>query len=65
MPVAAFAQLQGEHLQLEGLVGSSQDGRVVRAHGEGRGDAPECLGLQVAQMLIDQGAGEFIAASHG
>ncbi|HEY5782664.1 MAG TPA: hydroxymethylbilane synthase [Lysobacter sp.] len=65
VPVAAFAQLQGEHLQLEGLVGSSQDGRVVRAHGEGRGDAPECLGLQVAQMLIDQGAGEFIAASHG
>ncbi|MFC3550585.1 hydroxymethylbilane synthase [Lysobacter cavernae] len=63
VPVAAFARLDGEHLRLDGLVGSAADGRVVRAHGEGRGDAPECLGLEVAQQLLAQGAGEFIAAS--
>ncbi|MFC3815117.1 hydroxymethylbilane synthase [Lysobacter sp. GCM10012299] len=63
VPVAAYAQLHGEHLHLAGLVGSAADGRVVRAQGEGRGDAPECLGLEVAQMLLAQGAGEFIAAS--
>ena len=62
VPVAAFAQLDGEHLHLAGLVGSAADGRVVRAHGEGRGDAPECLGLEVAQKLLTQGAGDFIAA---
>ncbi|UNK48626.1 hydroxymethylbilane synthase [Lysobacter sp. S4-A87] len=63
VPVAAYAQLHGEHLYLAGLVGSAADGRVVRAQGEGRGDAPECLGLEVAQMLLEQGAGEFIAAA--
>ena len=35
VPVAAFAQLEGEHLQLHGLVGSVADGRAVRAHGAG------------------------------
>jgi hydroxymethylbilane synthase len=63
VPVAAYAQLDGEHLYLAGLVGSAADGRVVRAQAQGRGDAPECLGLEVAQMLLEQGAGEFIAAS--
>lgn len=63
VPVAAYAQLDGEHLHLAGLVGSVADGRVVRAQAQGRGDAPECLGLEVAQMLLEQGAAEFIAAT--
>ncbi|HJW47196.1 MAG TPA: hydroxymethylbilane synthase [Lysobacter sp.] len=62
VPVAAFAQLEGEHLQLHGLVGSVADGRAVRAHGQGRGDAPECLGLEVAQHLLAQGARDLIDA---
>lgn len=62
VPVAAYAQLDGEHLHLAGLVGSAADGRVVRAHAQGRGDAPECLGLEVAEKLLAQGAGDFIAA---
>ncbi|MEG3789494.1 hydroxymethylbilane synthase [Lysobacter sp. CCNWLW3] len=62
VPVAAYARLDGEHLRLDGLVGAA-DGRQVRAHGEGRGDAPECLGLEVAQALLAQGAGDFIAAA--
>ena len=65
VPVAAFAHLDGEHLQLYGWVGSAHDGRAVRAQGRGRGDAPECLGLEVAQMLQEQGAGELIAESVG
>lgn len=65
VPVAAYARLDGEHLRLDGQVGSAADGRAVRAHGEGRGDAPECLGIEVAQKLLAQGAGEFIADSLG
>ncbi|QWF16431.1 hydroxymethylbilane synthase [Lysobacter capsici] len=65
VPVAAYARLDGEHLRLDGQVGSASDGRAVRAHGEGRGDAPECLGIEVAQKLLAQGAGEFIADSLG
>ena len=56
VPVAAFAWLEGEHLQLHGLVGSATDGRAVRWQGAGRGDAPDCLGLEVAQELLAQGA---------
>jgi hydroxymethylbilane synthase len=63
VPVAAFARLDGEHLYLHGLVGSAVDGRAIRAQAQGRGDAPECLGLEVAQALQQQGAGELIAAS--
>ena len=63
VPVAAYARLDGEHLRLDGQVGSASDGRAVRAHGEGRGDAPDCLGIEVAQRLLEQGAGEFIADS--
>jgi hydroxymethylbilane synthase len=43
-------------------VGSASDGRLVRAEGEGRGDAPECLGLEVAEKLLAQGARGLIDA---
>ncbi|MCI4568168.1 hydroxymethylbilane synthase [Lysobacter sp. CFH 32150] len=62
VPVAALAQLDGMHLHLIGLVGSASEGRVVRAHAQGRGDAPECLGLEVAEKLLAQGARELIGA---
>jgi hydroxymethylbilane synthase len=63
VPVAAFARLDGEHLSLSGLVGSAVDGRIVRAEARGRGDAPECLGLEVADLLLAQGARELIDAA--
>jgi hydroxymethylbilane synthase len=63
VPVAAFATLDGEHLSLSGLVGSAADGRIVRADAKGRGDAPECLGLEVAELLLAQGARGLIDAA--
>ena len=63
VPVAAFARLDGEHLSLSGLVGSAADGRMVRAEAQGRGDAPECLGLEVADLLLAQGARGLIDAA--
>jgi hydroxymethylbilane synthase len=65
VPVAAFARLQGEHLLLDGLVGSAHDGRAVHAQARGRGDAPESLGLEVAALLRAQGAGELLDAARG
>ncbi len=62
VPVAAFARLEGEQLSLQGLVGSAMDGRGVRAQARGRGDAPEALGLEVAGLLLAQGARELIDA---
>jgi hydroxymethylbilane synthase len=63
VPVAAYARLDGEHLSLSGLVGSAADGRLVRAQAQGRGDAPECLGLEVADLLLAQGARALLDAS--
>jgi hydroxymethylbilane synthase len=60
VPVAAFAELQGDRLQLRGLVGSASDGRVVRAQAEGTADAPDALGQAVAAELLALGAGEFL-----
>ena len=64
VPVAAFARLHGGQLHLAGLVGSAGDGVIVRAEGEGRGDTPDALGIEIAQKLLAQGAGDLIAASH-
>ena len=58
VPVAAFAQEAGGTLHLQGLVGSADDGRLVRA--EGSGDEPEALGAEVAVRLLDAGAGELL-----
>jgi hydroxymethylbilane synthase len=60
VPVAAYARLDGQHLLLDGLVGSADDGTLVRAHAAGRGDAPDALGLQVARQLLDAGAGALL-----
>ena len=60
VPVAAFAQVQGEALALAGLVGSARDGRLVRA--QARGDEAQALGAGVAAELLAQGAGELLAA---
>ena len=56
VPVAAFARLGGARLSLRGLVGSAADGRLVRADGEGDAQAPEALGVAVADDLLQQGA---------
>ena len=58
VPVAAFAHEVDGGLRLQGLVGSADDGRLVRA--EGTGDEPEALGAEVAARLLDAGAGELL-----
>ena len=60
VPVAAFARRAGATLHLQGLVGSANDGRVVRA--ESTGSDREALGVEVARQLLAQGAGDFIDA---
>ncbi|MCD7098347.1 hydroxymethylbilane synthase [Stenotrophomonas sp. MMGLT7] len=62
VPVAAFAQLREDRLQLQGLVGGVADGRLVRAQDEGPAGDPEALGRKVAAKLLDTGAGELLAA---
>lgn len=60
VPVAAIAQLDGNLLTLQGLVGSAGDGRVVRAQAAAGVDDAEALGRHVARSLLDAGAAEFL-----
>ncbi len=60
VPVAALARLDGARLSLAGLVGSTIDGQSVHAAAEGNSDAPETLGLEVAELLLAQGARALI-----
>ncbi len=60
VPVAAYAELHGDRLHLQALVGSATDGSQVRAEAEGHADAPQALGRQVAEALLARGAGRFL-----
>ena len=60
VPVAAYAELDGDRLSLQALVGSADDGRSVRAAREGSAHEPEALGRALAVELLDRGAGEFL-----
>jgi hydroxymethylbilane synthase len=61
VPVAGFAQWEGEDLFLQGLVGGVAAGRLGRAEARGPASDPEGLGQRVARGLLDAGAGELLA----
>ena len=60
VPVAAYATLEGDALYVQGLVGSATTGAQVRAEARGPWEAGEALGQAVAELLIAQGARDFI-----
>ncbi len=55
-PVAAFAQLDGEQLELMALVGSLDGSQIMRETLSARADQAEQLGIDLAQALIARGA---------
>ncbi|HET6588079.1 MAG TPA: hydroxymethylbilane synthase, partial [Oleiagrimonas sp.] len=60
VPVGAWCERTGDHLDLRGLVGDTLSGRILHAHAQGVFDQPEALGREVAQRLLDQGAEAFL-----
>ncbi len=60
-PVAAFAQWQGKHLRLQGLVGAVDGRRMLRAEQIGAGTTPAALGKELADTLLRQGAAALLA----
>lgn len=65
VPIACYATLEGENLYLRGLVGNLTGEKVLRAEITGPRTDAEKLGIQVAEMLLDQGAGEILAEVYG
>jgi len=59
-PIAAFAQLHGEHLTLEGLVAEPDGSRVLRDSVQGSAAQGVLLGTQLAERLLAAGAGALL-----
>ena len=64
VPLAAHAVLQGNALQLRGLVGAVDGSRILHAQTSGPREDAEALGVALAVDLLDQGAGELLKLAH-
>lgn len=65
VPIAGYAELQGDELWLRGLVASEQGDRVLRAEARAPRSEATRLGVQVAEQLIAAGAGDILAEVYG
>lgn len=60
VPIAAFGQLSGKTLRIDGLVGTIDGKRLIRHHVEGSADKAESLGIDLAEILLNRGAKEIL-----
>ena len=56
VPIAGFAELQGDEIVLRGLVGRPDGSEVVRGQINGHRDKAEELGAELAEQLLSEGA---------
>lgn len=62
VPIACYAIREGEELWLRGLVGQPDGTLLLRAEARGSVIDPSALGIQVADELLAQGAGDILRA---
>ena len=60
VPIAAFARIVGTTLHIDGLVGTMDGKRLIRHHVEGPIERAESLGVELAEILLGQGAKEIL-----
>lgn len=61
VPIGAYAELHGDELHLRGLVGRPDGSEIIEADIRGdRADA-EQLGIELAEFLLERGAGAILA----
>jgi hydroxymethylbilane synthase len=65
VPIAGYAELDGDRLWLRGLVGSPDGGAVVRGEVSGTPEEAETLGAALAQDLLARGADRILADWRG
>jgi len=58
--IAALAVREGESMRLYGMVGDLKHAQLLRAEAAGGFDAPDCLGTQLANELLAQGAAALL-----
>ena len=60
VPLAAYAEIDGEEISIQGLVAEPDGSVVYRAHAQGDRKQAESLGNQVGEALIAQGARKIL-----
>ena len=60
VPVAAYAEIDGDAMTLTGWVGNYAQVRSITATAEGVANEPEALGQRVSEMLFELGAAELL-----
>ena len=65
VPIACYAELEGDQLWLRGLVGQPDGGRLLRAEARAASSDAQALGVRVAEALLEQGAEEILQAVYG
>lgn len=62
VPIGVFAELEGEQIQLRGLVAELDGSTILTAEKSGTVEQPEALGVEVAEMLLEKGAKQILDA---
>jgi hydroxymethylbilane synthase len=62
VPLAAYAELSGNILNLKARVGNLDGTTLLKSEGTGESAHAESLGIKVAEDLLSQGADEILAA---
>ncbi|UFH49254.1 hydroxymethylbilane synthase [Pseudomonas sp. KNUC1026] len=65
VPIASYAVLEAGELWLRGLVGDPSGKRLLQANARAPQEQAQALGERIAQALVEQGAGEILAAVYG
>ncbi len=60
VPIAAFGRTVGSTFQIDGLVGMTDGKRLIRHHLDGPINEAESIGIQLAEILLNQGAREIL-----
>ncbi len=64
IPVGAIATLDGDLLQLEGMVATPDGTRMIRLTHNGTATHAEQIGMELAQMAIEKGAADILGGSY-
>ncbi len=64
VPIACFAEVEGDDLYLRALVGEADGQRILRSEMRGPRAAAEQLGIAAAEALLAQGADKILKALH-
>ena len=65
VPIACYATLNGDELNLRGLVGSENGDEIIRTQVTGKASQAQQLGIEAAENLLEQGAARILSAVYG